>query len=422
MCAVLALAITVDAAAQAARDNAKPAAGGSSKTVSPSQQKQLQNEQRQLQRRLADLKRELADAEASHSEAADALAESEAEISAVNRKLREFAAARRQVERQIATLQERSRLAGQRQSDEERQLAAIVRLQYILAREGAWQRLLQGTDPHARVRELHYFDYLARARARSIDALQDRRQELAQLETESRAHQLELKEIADDEARSRAQLLRQQAARKQALAKLSRQITSQRQSIATLERNEQRLAQLIEQLNKMLEEQARERARRATARRKPSAPDASPATPESVPAESQFARLRGKLQLPVKGEIAARFGSARKTEAGVNAPTWKGVFIRADEGADVHAVASGRVVFADWLRGFGNLLIVDHGEGFLSVYGNNESLLKAAGDRVAAEEVVAQVGNTGGNADSGLYFELRYQGRPIDPLSWASAR
>ena len=88
----------------------------------------------------------------------------------------------------------------------------------------------------------------------------------------------------------------------------------------------------------------------------------------------------------------------------------------------MRAVAAGRVVFADWLRGFGNLMIVDHGDGLLSVYGNNESLLRSVGDRIEADEVIASVGNTGGNADSGLYFELRFDGRPIDPLKWAQAR
>jgi septal ring factor EnvC (AmiA/AmiB activator) len=98
------------------------------------------------------------------------------------------------------------------------------------------------------------------------------------------------------------------------------------------------------------------------------------------------------------------------------------VFIRAPQGAEVHAVAAGRVVFADWLRGFGNLLVLDHGEGLLTVYGNNETLLANAGERVGAGEVIASVGNTGGNADPGLYFEMRFQGRPIDPLRWAAAR
>jgi septal ring factor EnvC (AmiA/AmiB activator) len=131
-----------------------------------------------------------------------------------------------------------------------------------------------------------------------------------------------------------------------------------------------------------------------------------------------FAALRGQLRLPVKGTIAGRFGSPR-AEGGAS---WKGIFIRAAEGAEVKAVAGGAVVFSDWLRGFGNLLIIDHGDDFLSVYGNNESLLATVGASVKGGESVATVGNSGGNPDSGLYFELRHRGQPFDPLKWASNR
>jgi septal ring factor EnvC (AmiA/AmiB activator) len=128
--------------------------------------------------------------------------------------------------------------------------------------------------------------------------------------------------------------------------------------------------------------------------------------------------MKGKLHLPVRGELAGRFG-ARRAEGGA---IWKGLFIRTAEGTEVHAVASGSVVFSDWLRGFGNLMIVDHGDGFLSVYGNNESLLLQAGETVKSGEVIATVGNSGGNPESGLYFELRHQGQAFDPLKWASLR
>ena len=98
------------------------------------------------------------------------------------------------------------------------------------------------------------------------------------------------------------------------------------------------------------------------------------------------------------------------------------MFIRADSGAEVKAIAPGRIVFADWLRGFGNLAIVDHGDGYLSVYGNNESLYKAVGQPVKAGETIASVGNSGGNLETGLYFELRHLGQPVDPLKWVSLR
>ncbi|TNF52475.1 MAG: peptidase M23, partial [Gammaproteobacteria bacterium] len=131
-----------------------------------------------------------------------------------------------------------------------------------------------------------------------------------------------------------------------------------------------------------------------------------------------FGRLKGKLALPVAGEIQHRFGQNRPG----GGPAWKGLFIRARQGQEVHAVGTGKVAFADWLRGFGNLLIIDHGGGYLSLYSNNESLYKQPGDRVRAGDVIAAAGNTGGQEDTGLYFELRHQGKPFDPMNWVASR
>lgn len=437
----------------AAQRTPRPAATPARPARPAQRQRDLQTEQQRLQSRLAQTKRQLAAAEASHSEATDALRDSEAAISTANRRLRELADQRRQIERQIAALQERSRSTAARQTQEERQLGQLLRAQYARSQQPPWQRWVEGALPHQPDRDAAYLGYAARASALAVGQLAERREELAQLEDASRDKQLELAAIAGAEEDSRRQLLKQQAARRQTLDRLARQIGSQRQSIATLERDEKRLGSLIDELAKVLAEQQRrealarerERQRRSalaaaeTERRgardaaPSSRPDARPdadkspgktLTPADIdpPAGAGFAQLRGKLVLPVQGEVTARFGAARRTEAGVNAPTWKGIFIRAREGAEVQAVAAGRVVFADWLRGFGNLLIVDHGEGFLSVYGNNESLLAAAGERVEAGAVIASVGNTGGQAESGLYFELRFQGRPFDPLRWAAAR
>jgi len=134
----------------------------------------------------------------------------------------------------------------------------------------------------------------------------------------------------------------------------------------------------------------------------------APAMPDGA-----FAALKGQLRPPVAGKVAARYGSKRG-----DGPSWKGMFIRAAEGADVHTVASGRVVHASWLRGFGNLIIVDHGGQYWSLYANNQSLLRRVGEVVKAGDVIAAAGNTGGNEESGLYFELRHKGKEFDPASW----
>ena len=136
----------------------------------------------------------------------------------------------------------------------------------------------------------------------------------------------------------------------------------------------------------------------------------APAAPEGA-----FAGLKGKLRSPVAGKLAARFGSKRD-----GGPSWKGVFVKAAEGADVRAVAAGRVVFAAWMRGFGNLIIVDHGSEYLSIYGSNQALLKRVGDAVKGGDQIASAGNTGGGEDSGLYFELRHKGAAFDPATWVS--
>jgi murein hydrolase activator len=134
----------------------------------------------------------------------------------------------------------------------------------------------------------------------------------------------------------------------------------------------------------------------------------APAAPEGV-----FAALKGQLRPPVAGKVGARFGTKRG-----DGPSWKGMFIRTAEGAPIHAIAAGRVVFAQWLRGFGNLIIVDHGGQYMSIYGNNQSLLRREGDAVKSGDVIAAAGNTGGNEESGLYFELRHRGKEFDPASW----
>ena len=138
--------------------------------------------------------------------------------------------------------------------------------------------------------------------------------------------------------------------------------------------------------------------------------DAASATPTGV----RFNQLRGQLRFPVRGELVGRFGAPR-AEGGT---TWKGVFIRAGNGAEVRSVAGGEVVFSDWLRGYGNLIIVDHGSDYLTIYGNNDSLLKEVGDRVGGGEPIASVGAAGVGNDSGLYFEIRHQGQPLDPMQW----
>ena len=345
----------------------------------------------------------------------DALASSDIAISRANRRLRELSVARGRTEQQIGALAQRERDVASRQGERQNQLDQLLRRQQRLSLRDPLHLLLEGETPGDLGREQFYLGYLSRSTESSVSQLQSRRMELLALQEQSQEKKDELAKIAEEEYKSRRTLEQEQARRKRTLEQLSKQITGQRQSIARLERDEQRLGAIIERISKVLAEQARKEAKRvrqlaereakakaatrsATAPKGPG-PDREVARmPPDLPSSaSNFGQQKGKLQLPVEGTVAARFGTPRRGDGGSAGPTWKGVFLRAPAGADVKAVGDGRVVFADWLRGFGNLLVIDHGEGFLSVYGNNEALLRNVGDRVAVGDVVASVGNTGGN-------------------------
>lgn len=216
------------------------------------------------------------------------------------------------------------------------------------------------------------------------------------------------------------------AQRKAKVEALAGVLGSRRDEARALREDEARMALLLRELERQAQ-QVREAAvpQRPVAVPPPGtdAPEPSPPVrsavlappaPGPTPGSVSFAQLQGQLGLPVRGELVGRFGAPR-AEGGT---TWRGVFIRARQGAEVKAVAAGEVVFSDWLRGFGNLLILDHGNDYLSVYGNNDALLREVGDKVDGGATLASVGASGNQGESGLYFEIRHQGRPVDPLRW----
>ena len=274
-------------------------------------------------------------------------------------------------------------------------------------------------------------DSIARAQVGDIGRLQGQVVDLQSQRKAADHEQAALLAQAREQRTAQDSLLSDRVAQRNALAKLSSQLADQRRSATALEADEKRLSRVVEELQRAIDRRAAEdRARREAARKredarktKPEGPAKRPTRPEpepepSVAASGAFGRLRGTLPLPTRGTIAARYGAPR----GDSGASWKGLFIRTSEGAEVRAIAAGQVVFADYLRGFGNLVIVDHGDQYLSIYGNNEVVTRKAGDRVVAGEVVARAGNSSGDDQTGLYFELRFRGRPFDPAGWFGAR
>jgi septal ring factor EnvC (AmiA/AmiB activator) len=361
-----------------------------------------------LRAQIEQAKRELATAEGAHAEAADQLRASESAISDANRALRELGAMLGDARAELRRLGAETRTARGELDAHEAQLAALVRARYIAGSREVAKLLLSGEDANQKARTLAYHEFVSQAQAELIRDLRERVARLAALEQRARETGAELAALERQAQAERARLVAQAAERRAVLARISGDIGKQRRKIETLGRNEQRLAGLVDRLARAL--RSAPPPQRAALPRNEQVPEAS--------GRSDFAGSKGRLRLPVRGELASRFGTPREGSS----LTWKGLLILAPQGEDVQAVADGRVVFADWMRGFGNLLILDHGGGYLTIYGNNESVLRQVGDAVHGGDVVATVGATGGAQASGLYFEMRYQGKPFDPLSWVTLK
>lgn len=359
-----------------------------------------------LRARIEHLRANIAGAEETRDEARDQLRESERAISQANRSLRTLSAARDAAQSRLSMLTAQSRATQSKIDAQQEALGRWLTLRYLAGEPNYLKLLLSGEDPNRAAREMHYYSYISRAQIEFIATLRSNLAGMRQLESEMREKAAELARIDTAQRKERGGLLRQQAERRRVLSRVSTQLREQRRQVKRFERDESRLTRLVEGLAKVIAATPSETRRR------------NEKVPEPGEAETRFERLRGSLRLPIRGELANRFGAPR---SGGGLP-WKGLFIRSASGQDVRAVAPGQVVFSEWLRGFGNLLIIDHGQDYLSIYGNNESVLKQVGERVRTGETVATVGASGGGAETGLYFEIRHKGRPFDPLRWASLK
>lgn len=378
----------------------------------------------ELQQQLEALKKELDQAQEEHKDAADALKESEVAISGADKKLHEISKQQVDNKKELAKLDAESKSTNQALSQEQKLLSGQLYQQYIHGQQSYVQMILQSEHPNEVARDLHYFSYVAKARADLINKMQNNLNKIKRLNELTASKLQEITDLKQKQLNEKRILEAQKKEKSKVVNSLSQQIAEQRGQIKKLSRDEKRLSQLVSRLAKII-------PKNKPVSKPASTKQASPAiknTPSSnialnndnLPSDNfagaNFSALKGKLRLPVRGTVSNRFGSARQ-DSGVS---WKGLFIKASEGAEVKAVATGRVVFADWLRGFGNLIIIDHGDGYMSLYGNNQSVLKQAGEMVKSGDTIASVGNTGGNESNGLYYELRNQSRPFDPMTWSS--
>ena len=363
------------------------------------------------------------------------------------------------LEKQVEALQkelkksesELQRLDGEKKklqsarTEQQRLIAIQARAAYQNGRQEYLKLLLNQQNPEKFARTLTYYDYLSQARLEQLKSFNETLRQLANVEKDIALQQAQLlvQKSSLDSQRDELDKVRQE--RQQVLAKLSDDVKARDQKLAAREQDQADLSKVLKTIEETLARQAREaeearqkaliaqqeaeKKRLREAQEQANATDAPRKPVKSNPGAlvsssgetfgGPFASSRGRLPWPVDGRLLARFGESRGDDARTK---WDGVMISASAGSQVHAVHGGRVVFADWLRGAGLLVILDHGNGFLSLYGHNQTLLKSAGDVVKAGESISTVGNSGGQDTPALYFAIRQQGHPSDPAQWCRAQ
>ena len=348
-----------------------------------------------LQKRIQALQRSLETDRERRDQLQQALRTAERDIGVANRELRQLGTQLAQREQRLRELgAERDQaalgLAGLR-----RQLERDARAAYAVGRQERVKLVLNQEDPASIGRMMSYYRYFALARTERIAAVSLQLEVIARLERDISAAREGLVGVRDEQRIVTAALQARQGERQQLLARVQEDMRSKGTELEQLTRDEQRLQELVRSLRDLL------------------------ADIPLVPGDTRpFPDRKGNLDWPVQGPLAAGFGTRRA----VGDLTWRGVLIRAPLGAEVRVVSHGRVAFADWLRGFGLLVIVDHGDGYMTLYGHNQSLYKEAGEWVETGAVIATVGDSAGPGESGLYFEVRQNGRPVNPVAWIARR
>ena len=352
----------------------------------------------QLRDRIETLTKELSDKEESKLGLSNSLHESGQAIEEINKKLVNLKEKKHEVKNRLNQLQIELDVTQNKILDQQTHLEKLFYQQYIDGEHEYLKLLLAQKDPDQIFREFYYYGYISRARTEDINKYRADLKKLQTIVDEANKKTTEIISIQAKQAEQKETLEKEEMKYKKLFAGISKEVMTGRSEILKLKDDEKRLSILVTKIINA--------KKRSLKKDKENLPDASLN-------KKGFKRKKGKLNLPVDGKIVNSFGSQKK--GGV---TWRGLFISAPVGIDVIAIADGKVVYANWIRGFGNVLIVDHGGDYMSLYGNNEILTKKVDETVRGGDIIAAVGNSDRNLESGLYFELSHEGEPFDPLKW----
>jgi septal ring factor EnvC (AmiA/AmiB activator) len=355
------------------------------------QSKKLQ----QLRARIEAVRHEINSMQDQHDTLQGALQKTEKQIGDVTAELRQLDASTTTVQQKTRDLQDQRSVEDMRLAAMRTRLAQEFQVAYMTGRQERIRLLLSQEDPAAVGRMLVYHGYFARARGERMQQLLASLQKLRDIELALVEQQAEIGRLRQQQSDKSASLLEQQDSRRKILAQLQAQMQVRATELGTLEQDQERLQKLVQSLTLALQEM-----------------------PHDDGQYTSLRQLKGKLRWPVAGRITQSFG-AKETQDTLRT---RGVHIATQTGVDVQAIARGRIAFSDWLRGFGLLLIIDHGEGYMSLYGQNRSLYREVGEWVERGEAIAAAGDSGGKATAGLYLELRKNGKPFNPAPWFSGK
>ena len=284
----------------------------------------------------------------------------------------------------------------------------ILYQSYIKPKPGYLQLFLEGVNPNEVSRQINYIGFLTREQNENILKINKTKEDISNTKKTTKKILKSATKLRKQKEKSAKKLEKKRRAKKATLNKITKKLKTQKSKKLKLKQDEKKLSSIIKNL--MLKLKAEEKKRKA---------EKKDITSEKKVVDIKaykinFAKLKKKLKLPVKGKVIYKYNSKR-SDTGTR---WKGLFIKAKEGSNVKSVAAGQIIFSDWLRGFGNIIIIDHGKNYMRLYGNNDSLLKQKGDYIKGGEVIALSGNSGGNNYNGLYYEFRHNGKPFNPLKW----
>lgn len=366
------------------------ATGLSCRSLAQSDEEKTREQLQKLEAEIKDITTEISTANSRHSELQEQLRNAEVELGTLRRTIADNQKALESSEQELAELEQQRTKLQEARDQQQARIAQELKMAWQIGRQGQFKIVLNQENPHTVARSLAYYRYFFQARNTLLETYRKTLRDLEEVEQRIDATLAELETRGKTLETQQEELTAAQATRKQAMDELSASISSASAQLKQKEQDRKQLEELLRAIEKAIVDLQ---------------------VPENY---ATFQSAKGQMPWPVAGKHSNQFNRPRNE----GKMRWQGVMIPAKEGTTVNAIHHGRVVYADWLRGSGLLLIIDHGDGYMSLYAHNESLLREVGEWVTAGTPVSTVGNSGGETQAALYFEIRHNGKPTDPSKW----